>query len=342
MFLNVFYRAACIKSTCEYYKFTFDGRKVTFTEPHHSHPPTTWIIVNSIECIRKIFARYYEKKESGSFLTFSPIEINPNLIIKGKDECALKSEKVRDYEDSIFNIPNTQQHEKNRFKQTIERHLKSFSKLLGITYKYDSIEYTVAARINNDVTYLLQQDYHFTFSYPQVYPITPLAVTHPKSQSGLETFFREGQLCKFTFHTKDGSVKAHSVVVCSVAKEFFLPLVNSGMKDAMDLDLRATDTSLQTVQAFLEYAYLSEDGLNQFIEKQETFNLAELYLFASTYQIQSLVDTCTNMLSLRFTGADLETIDQLATRGNNDHLRRLHAHFSQGSTSQTTTTSSLS
>lgn len=86
------------------------------------------------------------------------------------------------------------------------------------------------------------------------------------------------------------------------------------------------------IEAFLKLIYL---GGKEFSEKMILSNnldinkLYNLFTFAHMYEVKTLIDCCTNLISLQATKEDMGEIKKLASFSNNEHLKELYDYFSR-------------
>lgn len=100
-------------------------------------------------------------------------------------------------------------------------------------------------------------------SPPQVQPATPL-------NNRLTEAYQTGARTDFEFQCRDGSLKAHKLVL-ALASNHFAELQDSAYKEAKENVLQLPDTPKEIVKACLDYIYLGKNPDSAEGEEQKTF-----------------------------------------------------------------------
>ncbi len=165
-----------------------------------------------------------------------------------------------------------------------------------------------------------------------IYPISPKCIPEQEELGkALYSLYQKQQFCDFSLKTKDQTIKVHSNLLYVYGGPVFQGLLTSNMKETIDKAISFAEYSQSTVEAFIDFIYLGGKAFSEKMissNQQNTIDLFELFELANTYQIETLIDCCTNLISLMTTKQDLEIIEQLATTYNNKHLKQLCDYLS--------------
>jgi len=162
-----------------------------------------------------------------------------------------------------------------------------------------------------------------------VYPISPIQIpTRDNFNTFLHSLYQKQELCDLTLVTKDGDIHMHLLPLFAYGGEMFQKMLTTPMKESQEKVINFELFSKETVEAFVDFIYLGQGGLEagSFLQKRPDFY--ELLRMAHTYQVTPLIDHCTNLISLVAFQEDPQNIKDLAEYYNNDHLRRLYEHLS--------------
>jgi collagenase-like PrtC family protease len=110
-------------------------------------------------------------------------------------------------------------------------------------------------------------------------------------------------------------------------------LFDSGIEESISKNLTIEKYSTAVVRNFLDFVYL---GPTEFAEKVMSFeiNIDDIYsllMMAHEYEVKKLVDLCTNLISLEASKCDLESLEELQTLYDNEHLGEILAKLHLGS-----------
>lgn len=105
--------------------------------------------------------------------------------------------------------------------------------------------------------------------------------------------------------------------------EVFQRMLTVKMNENEQKFLNLEHVSLDAVRALLTYFYLGNLKAKSFQGKEEV--LLELFEMANLYQIQGLIDCCTNMISVLI--RDREVIFELYATYRNKHLQELYEYL---------------
>jgi|GEM_PF-2724418 len=122
------------------------------------------------------------------------------------------------------------------------------------------------------------------------------------------------------------AIKIHCYMITRNAKEAFknLLLLKRIDFDNKSIDLR--DFSESTILAFLDFVYLDSAIFQRkmMVEEYTVAEILDILPFATQYQLPTLLDCCTNLLSRIASKADAMEIYAAAETYNNEHLKLLH------------------
>jgi len=165
-----------------------------------------------------------------------------------------------------------------------------------------------------------------------IYPIPPQKPEEgPELCSVLYEQYKQQKLCDFTLVDREGrSVKLHSVILHTYGGESFQKLLTNAMQEKESKTITFPEYSIETLELFAEYLYLGAAAFAEALYAKETADGAALFEFASNWQVLPLIDCATNLISVAdIDKEDLESINALAERYNNKHLKQLVAHFKE-------------
>lgn len=103
------------------------------------------------------------------------------------------------------------------------------------------------------------------------------------------------------------------------------------MKETLHKEILLAEYSENTVRAFIDFIYLGGKTFSQNVilsKNKNEINLLELLDFAKTYEIEILLDCCTNLISLFATNKNLVELQPLTTLYEIEHLNKLFKHLS--------------
>lgn len=165
-----------------------------------------------------------------------------------------------------------------------------------------------------------------------VYPIPPKLIPQQEEMGkALYSLYQKQQLCDFSLVSKDNIIQVHSSLLYIYGGPVLQKLLTSDMKETIDKVISLADYSHTTVQAFIEFIYLGGKGFSEKVvssNNQNTINLFELFELANAFQIENLIDCCTNLITLVANKQDLKVIQHLASLYGNKHLEQLCEHLS--------------
>lgn len=165
-----------------------------------------------------------------------------------------------------------------------------------------------------------------------VYPIPPKFIPAQEDMSKVfYSLYQEQKLCDFSLISKDGVIKVHANILYLYGGPALQKLLTSDMKENTNNAVSFAEFSQGTVQAFVDFIYLGGRAFSEKVISSNNKNatdLPELFQFAHTYQIGTLIDCCTNLMSMFATKKNLKDLEHLANFYNNSHLKQLCKHLS--------------
>ena len=165
----------------------------------------------------------------------------------------------------------------------------------------------------------------------QVYPIQKIEITaRDDILNNFYALYSNGDLCDLKLITKEGVIlNVHSLLMYSHGGEVLQKMLTLGMKESSQKVLEFKEFSVNTVTAFIDFIYLGEKGVSLESLKERDLDLSELFDMAHTYQVKSLVDHCTNLISCYWNIDHIEIIKDMADYYGNEHLKKLYEYFLQ-------------
>ncbi|MBX9743920.1 MAG: BTB/POZ domain-containing protein [Chlamydiales bacterium] len=161
-----------------------------------------------------------------------------------------------------------------------------------------------------------------------VYPIEPVKIPPREDlQQSMYSLYRENILCDFSVIAKDGALEVHSAIFFTYGGKIIQNMLTRKMKESTEKTISFTDFSLSAVKAFVDFLYLGEKTFEPKAFLQRSVSLYELFSMAHLYQVEPLIDCCTNLISLFSDIEDLQEIEHLVNVYKNKHLEELRKHL---------------
>lgn len=210
---------------------------------------------------------------------------------------------------------------KNWYNLFIQPALSDLAENCGAAYKNDYSETREGTIIQ------------ITWKNSLIYPITPKKITEPAPIGTiLYPLYQTQEHCDFSITCKDGAViKSHFALLYGYGGSVLQRLLTSDFKETRERSISFENHSKDVLESFLEFIYM---GAVEFSEKMiaskdlDITKLYELFDFAHMYQVEALVDCCSNLISLVATKEDLVEIQYLADMYDNAHLKQLCEYYS--------------
>ena len=271
-----------------------------------------------VEQIRKLFARGMQERTS---FTILPVKISTKIFIRDNAEFIDLTDWLN---DRNFNLYETW------FGSFVEPTMQSFCELIGVTcsdvvvpIRYKCVE--EQGVLSEDVK-AFKIDWvsgdHF------VYPIEAKVIPSRNDlKKSMHSMYENQILCDLSLVAKDGAVNVHSIPLFTYGGEMIQKMLTCNMKESLEKVVYFNEFSLNSVKAFVDFMYLGEDGLEPESVLKRDVDLCELFHMAHTYQVQTLIDCCTNLFSLFSSTKDIEKIKYLAELYENEHLKKLHEYL---------------
>ncbi len=171
-----------------------------------------------------------------------------------------------------------------------------------------------------------------------VYPIAPTVIpTRKELGKAMYSLYQKQEGCDFKLFSKDGVTKVHSLLLRIYGGPVLQALLSSDMKETNEASISFEGYSKSVVDAFMDYIYLGGEAFSEKVlssHEDNKINIIELFEFAHTYQVDTLLDCCTNIISLVATKNDLETLQSVLALHDNKHLKQICDYLStKGNTS---------
>lgn len=270
-----------------------------------------------IEVIRNLFAASLEEKRG---VTIVPVELALKIFICEKADCIDLTRWLIDDRNEIS---------KMEFPGYILPCLPGLSEILGGKFSKETINQPIMIERGKLFT---QSVASITIEWLRgchyVYPILPKAIAkRADAQESMYAMYQQQTYCDFSIVAKEGVVKVHSLPLFMHGGAAIQTLLTSNMKETIQKTINFSHFSLSTVEAFVDFIYLGEKTLTPDSIDENNVNLTELFELANIYQIQPLIDSCTNLFSLVSTADDIKTIVSLSVTYDNDHLKKLCEHY---------------
>ena len=136
---------------------------------------------------------------------------------------------------------------------------------------------------------------------------------------GVVKAYENGKFTDFEIRAKDGSLKAHKLILCS-AVPFFEGLNNLGGQEAKENCLVLEKFSASTVKAALDFIY---KGTNPFENAKHDVNAEEVLVLAEQWELALLKDFAAIEIGKHADSAQFKEINELAEKYNQPYLKKM-------------------
>lgn len=276
-------------------------------------------IRNFIKEMQKFFIKNLDKK---SDFTILPIYIGVYYRIREK----INTIDILDFTEHLFDSCLLD----GWFKSYIRPCMQVFCQLIGAICSDVIIDQKILSTkligIKNEQIEAFKIDWikenHF------VYPIEPIKISPREDlQQSMYSLYEKQLFCDFSVTAKDGVLKVHSAIFFTYGGKIIQNMLTRNMKESTEKTISFTDFSLSAVKAFADFLYLGEKAFEPEAFLERNVNLYELFTMAHLYQVEPLINCCTNLISLFSDIEDLEEIEHLVHTYQNKHLEELHKHL---------------
>lgn len=279
------------------------------------------VLPKIIELIRQFIEKTLEEKKSKA--TIYLLKDSPKIYFTEKLDSEIILENV------------SEKFSKHFYFNSVEPSLSDFAKSIGLTYSESICKQEIrhfADVMHRETVTGKAICFEFSEEAGFIYPIPPVKITDTSAnelQKGLYDLYQEQQMCDYTLIAQGtGEIALHSNVLLVRGGKYFKDLMTNGMKESFEKQTRL-DCSLGTLKIFIDFLYLGSCVFEpeSFFKGDNGSHVFELLALADYCQNETLINCCTNLISLLVDQKDCETIKNLAELYNNDHLRRLHEHY---------------
>lgn len=210
---------------------------------------------------------------------------------------------------------------KDWYESFIKHVLPDFLENCGASYTQEPTEDPARSRI------------HINWKNILIYPIPSKTIAAPQPIGEvLYALYQTQQHCDFTISCTDGTmIKTHSALLYAYGGSVLQKLLTSQFKESKDKVITFGNHNNDIIKIFLEFIYLGGEKFIEGMTLSTDLNITKLYElfeFAHMYEVQILIDCCTNLISLKATKENLREIKELANFYNNEHLKQLFNHLS--------------
>ncbi len=322
LFIAIFYKMVSLSKQSASDRGAFyvsDNGRMISGRPHILES-----IRESMEIVHSLFLKNFQNKTRWTLL---PVKISLSYLLREDIQPDVPSIDI-----SNWIAPNVVG-EINAiwFDSLIKPHLPSLANLLGAQCTPLQVERMVDSGdgARNQVIKALQFDWNPEIHY--VYPIPPQTIPSQTLdqvralETKQHTFYKQGLFCDLTIQTKDGGIKCHSQVLALNGGEVMQAMLTQSLAESTTKMVIMEEFSKKTIEIFLEFVYLEKEAID--IQSLKLADLSELLRLAHTYQVEKLVDHCTNAISLLAETQDASDIGAMASYFNNQHLGNLAHHL---------------
>ncbi|MDP1880842.1 MAG: BTB/POZ domain-containing protein [Parachlamydiaceae bacterium] len=270
-----------------------------------------------IEKIRVFFLKGMETK--------SNFEI---LVLSVGNYCFLKQPSESNNEENLG-------HSSCNFSKYIQYVLKEFAEIFGLYFNQFIKENCI---IQNTNKILIKNVYKLYFSWPSekpiIYPFTPKFIPPVDLiQISLFKLYQQKVFCDFKIKTKKHLFKVHASILYINGGAIIQKILTINMNEKKRNQILFENYSRSTIHSFIHFIYLGENAFSEYYfsylkqSKRTIIDLYKLLSFAHCFQIDSLINCCTNLISLIVTKKNIKTIKYFANLYSNEHLKILHKNL---------------
>ena len=204
--------------------------------------------------------------------------------------------------------------------------LRDFGELLGATVTEEKISRDYYCPILSRIKQRKVSIFTIDLAKQLTYHIKPIEIAgrHEMAEK-MYNLYNINKFCDFSLKSKSGSINIHSTQLYLYGGKFFEKLIDNDLKETQEKAIDFQDFSIETIKFFTDYLYLGSKVLTPQYYNNIKVDLSELFLFAHTYQVSELMNCCTNLFAFLATEDDLETVENLMTTYDNEHLKELYA-----------------
>lgn len=272
-----------------------------------------------IEEIRNLFLKGHNEKRSFVVLF---IKISDDYFItEQKNDVIDLTDRFISKQAKLYGI---------WFEDFVQPVLENFFQSMGAIYFHGVVSQKIMADVECTVDTIDAKAFKIDWTGEKyfVYPIE--AKTIPPKMDLLESMYsiyEEQRFCDLSLVAGDGVLKAHSILLSVCGSEVIQKMLTHEMKESSEMTILFNEFSLKSLKAFVDFVYLGEKGLQPKSVLEKDVDLYELFEMAHTYQFHTLIDCCTNLLSLFSSVKDKDKIYSLAKLYDNEHLRKLYEYL---------------
>ena len=276
-----------------------------------------------LEEIRQILADALFIEKAGS-VTIHPIQISREIHFKRDVSGTIDLKNwLSDCESKISDTD---------YSEYVQPFLPLFSEFLGLTFTKFNTVVTFDANGYDRTEKVKSLRFKWDPTTNYIYPIAAIKIVDRSASEMLQGFhkmYQEQMLCDYTIKAQDGEIALHSIVLYQLGGEYFQNLLNSGMKESSEKQVQL-DYSLDVLKIFTDFLYLGKEVLEpkMFFKTHDGSHVFELLRLAHYCQNETLVNCCTNLISLSIGQENKQVIKELAELYQNAHLQRLYEYYS--------------
>lgn len=219
------------------------------------------------------------------------------------------------------------------FKQYIEPALSRFSTNCGATY-HENVKLIQVKSLKGPLQIKKVKVLGLTWNIDshtphKIFPKKIIDIRATPSNKMMELYddYKEERNCNYRVIAQSNvAIKIHCFMITRNAKEAFKNLLLLKRIDFENKSIDLAEFSEATILAFLDFIYLDSSIFQRkmLIEAYTVTEILDILPFATQYQLPSLVDCCTNLLSRIASTTDAMKIYAAAETYNNERLKLLH------------------
>ncbi|MDP1880841.1 MAG: BTB/POZ domain-containing protein [Parachlamydiaceae bacterium] len=215
------------------------------------------------------------------------------------------------------------------YSKYIQPLLNDFASLFKLDFNQFTQDFK--SEYNTHTQKILEYQFTWREKLPLIYPIPPKPIQNALPiHTSLFSLYQRKQFCDFTLKTKNHEFKVHSPILYIYGGPVIKKMLQIKTKEMVENQIYFEHFTYNTIDAFIHFIYLggkafSESYLSYLKQSKRSIkHLFQLFAFAHCFQIDPLMDCCTNLISLVATKKNINKIEQFSNLYSNEHLKLLH------------------
>lgn len=319
LFLNLFYKAASdLSHVADSTTFSIirKDRKITITAKEHNRKD----FEKGVEQIRTLFLQNYGDNKPSTIVAIDCV--GEKFLRAPSAELIDVTKSLGDKSGSIMG---------HIYERYILPSMPSVAKSLGAVYS-DTVVNQQYKTIGGSQTKEVEGfQVNFLASEHFIYPIAPVKIPEREStQKAMYELYKQKEqpLCNLTLRARDNEeIKMHALPLYLYGGKVLQNTLTSGLKESVTQTIHMPEFTIDVIKQFVEFIYLGPSALTPELFFQKEVDVWELLRMAHLYQTSTLIDCCTNLITLICQVEQAEELKAIAETYENPHLLELYKHL---------------